>query len=227
MRIHPQCERDCRHPAPVPNGFLVQRRGAREEYEPEILRKAGGRRVAYLGMLGPHSGEEAWPACTWRVGGTAWKPAPRTPGVDEGKPSRTTTIEYRREVWTGSGQPVGPVDFSRPAEPEPENFPAPLLTSEQDTEQAEPSAPARDLLAHAEQLGWTGTITRAEGWVPHATHGRPSSKPKVSEAVRLSRGLQRAVAVRMGGSWNSLWTWSATQFFRRHATLALFRQELI
>ena len=139
-------------------------------------------------------------------------------------PAREVACIYRREVWEGSGVPVGPVDFSRPVEPEPQVYPAPVLTSDM-AAVIIPSQPAASLAELARSYGWDGMITFAEGNLPHATHGRPLALQK-SEAVRLRRGDRRAVAVRRGGSWTSLWTWSTSQFFTRHATLEAFRTAL-
>lgn len=215
--VHPECLPECTHGPARPNGFLVQRHGTREEHEAEILAKAAGRRVDYLGRLG----EDYYP--TWRVNGRPWKP---TPGASRGeeKAKREVKAEYRPAVWEGNGPP-GPVDFSRPAEEEPQPYPAPALTSDMPCEIA-PSRPAQGVLSLAGSLGWAGVITHAEGHVPHASWGTPGKEPKKSEAVRLARGTQRAVAVRVGGSWASLWTWSDTEFFRRHGTLEAFKEAL-
>lgn len=86
--------------------------------------------------------------------------------------------------------------------------------------------PVTDLLAYAVRHGWVGVITHAEGNLPHATTGRPSAAVKVSDAVRLARGKRRAVAVRMDGKWESLFTFSNTEFFTRHRLLDDFRAAL-
>ncbi len=119
--------------------------------------------------------------------------------------------------------PFPPHGESPPAQPEP--YPAPLLTS--DMPYDEPSSkPAADLLELALAHGWTGRITYAKGYLPHAAYGTPGKVAKFSEALRLMRGDRRAVAVRMGGSWDSLWTWSGTEFFTRHKLLDEFRAAL-
>lgn len=113
-----------------------------------------------------------------------------------------------------------------PAEREP--YPAPLLTSDMPTDRVA-SKPAADLLKLAQSHGWQGRITHAQGYVPHATTGKPGAL-KSSEAVRLARGDQRAVAVRMGGSWDSFWTISRTDLserqFTRHRLLTDFKGAL-
>lgn len=115
------------------------------------------------------------------------------------------------------GEPV-------PAEPT-EAYPVPVLTSDMPCDRTA-SAPAAGLLALARSHGWIGHITHASGYLPHALHGTPGKEIKHSEAVRLVRDDQRAVAVRIGGSWGSLWTWSGTQFFKRYGLLAEFKASL-
>lgn len=105
------------------------------------------------------------------------------------------------------------------------DYPAPLLTSE-DPAPGTAFPTVAGLLQLAVNLGWQGRITWACGYVPHATLGTPGKTAKESQAVRLTRGDQRAVAVRMGGNWESLWTWAPYQFFVRHATLELFKEAL-
>lgn len=83
--------------------------------------------------------------------------------------------------------------------------------------------PVTDLEMYAMQHGWTVRLTYSEGWEPHATHGRPGDKPKIKWAVRMRRGSQRAVAVRTEDKWSSFWTWSTSQFFRRHTLLDTFK----
>ena len=224
-RIHPACEPGCTHQlVPDLGGVIVQRVASRDRAECEQqLREILSRkpqltaRIDYLGISAEHEMH------TWRVGGKAWKPRPVLDRTEGKQAKREVKFEHRPAVWTGTGH-VDPVDFSRPAEPEPEPYPAPALTSDMPSDQ-KPSAPAAALLSLAVAHGWTGTITHAHGNPPHATHGRPLAA-KASEAVRLGRGQQRAVAVRMGGSWTSLWTWSPSQFFTRHATLEAFKMAL-
>jgi hypothetical protein len=71
-------------------------------------------------------------------------------------------------------------------------------------------------------LGWSTVVTRAVGTMPHAIHGTPGQELE-SWAVRMVRGGQRAVAVRRGPGWSSLWTWSSDQLHTRSSTLAEFK----
>ncbi len=202
-------------------GRIVMRDASfdRMESEATLRRKNPGARVDYLGLTYEH------PMHYWRVGGRKWEPLPATSRVEGKQVKREIKCEYRPEVWLGSGRPVDPVDFSRPPVVEERPFPAPTLTSGMPHEEPT-SRPAAALLLLAQECGWTGHITQARGHVPHATTGRPSAEAKFSEALRLARGSERAVAVRLGGSWTSLWTWSASRFFARHATLEAFKVAL-
>lgn len=209
---------------------IAQDKGTREELEPSVLALANeGVAVYYLGVQGPQrGGDDPWPVHTWRIGehenpvNPAYVPAPSVEKVTRVDKSAV----YRPEVWMGSGQPVGPVDFSRPA-PEEEDgpFPAPLVTAGQPWEgMVVPPKPIMDMARYADAAGWDHMITYAKGWVPHATHGRPSEKPKESWAVRMKRGEQRAVAVRMDAQWASLWTWAADSPFVHHKGLGEFKE---
>ena len=222
--IHPECTRECTHQlVPDLGGRIVQRNISHDRAASEaILRtKYPGLRLDYLGTA---PGEPEWKH-TWRLGGKPWRSLPSTAGIKvEGKKTvREIKYEHRPDVWTGNGKP-GPVDFSRVADAVEQAYPAPSLTSVMPYGKPA-SAPAASLYALALAHGWQGEITYARGCPPHATHGRPTAE-RFSEAVRLHRGDQRAVAVRMGGSWASLWTWSASQFFTRHATLEVFKEAL-
>lgn len=104
--------------------------------------------------------------------------------------------------------------------PAAEPYPAPLRPSYEPAPITAP-APVTQLRKVLAPFGWTAEVTYAHGCMPHATHGRPG-EPQESWAVRLVRGPQRAVAVRLGAAWSSLWTWSTTQFFARHGTLEAF-----
>lgn len=222
MRVHPECEKGCTHHlVPDTGGRIVQRsisKGSREESEAILRRKYPDLPIAYLGVSAEHLMH------IWRLGGRPWKPAASANRTEGKQGVREVKAEYRQAVWPGTGQ-VGPVDFTRPSDPEQQPFPAPLMTSDDELRLAV-SQPANALLSMALVHGWLGVVTQAKGHVPHATHGRPSAQAKYSEAVRLHRGRQRAVAVRCGGTWASLWTWSDAVFFTRHATLEAFKQAI-
>jgi hypothetical protein len=241
--VHPYCTTECTHrDVPELGGFIVTRpmivggravdRMEAEHFlwdtffgdtgNPLHVDQSLIRRIDYLGALGP-SDERMH---TWRVGGKKWRGVRGERDRTEGKTvKRELKYEHRPGVWTGSGLPVGPVDFSRPAPKVIEAYPAPTLTSK-DMPAEEASRPASDLLMLAHERGWIGEITQARGHVPHASYGTPGKAAKFSEAVRLRRGDCRAVAVRMDGSWASMWTWSPTQFFARHKLLDEFREAL-
>ena len=228
--IHPACEPSCTHHlVPDLGGVIVQRPASRdraqcEQQLAEILARKPEltSRIDYLGIS--DGADHGLDVHVWRVGGKAWKPGVRTDAPEGKQAKREIKTEHRPAVWQGSGQPVGPVDFSRPADTIEQPYPAPALTSDM-LHTGSPSQPAADLLTLAVSHGWDGRITFAEGNPPHATHGRPLAVKK-SEAVRLARDGRRAVAVRMGGKWASLWTWSADQFFTQHATLEAFKEAL-
>lgn len=219
-RVHPECEPSCTHQRVSDLGGKIVQRGAhhdRAASEAILRAKYPGARLAYLGISPEHERH------TWRLGGRAWKPGVRTEAAEGKQAKREVTYLYRPAVWEGSGEPVGPIDFSRPAQQEEQPYPVPSLTSDMQVP-ITASQPASGLQALARANGWDAVITFARGYLPHATHGRPSAAEKVSEAVRMARGSRRAVAVRMDGSWTSLWTWSDTEFFTRHATLEAFKR---
>jgi len=105
-----------------------------------------------------------------------------------------------------------------------ESFPVPLVTSKDGQENAiQHPGPVDDLAAYGVNAGWTCDITYSEGWVPHATTGKPLG-PKVLWAVRMVRDGVRAVAVRTGDQWTSLWVIGAR--WERHETLGAFKEAL-
>jgi hypothetical protein len=223
-RVHPVCEPGCTHQqVPDRGGVIITAAQDKDRAESErfLAGKFPGKRIEFLGL----SDAEDWHTQAWRIGAKPWRPMPSAERTEGKQAKREIKYLHRPAFWEGDGPP-GPVDFSRPAEPELEPYPAPSLTSDTASPRVA-SKPASDLIMHAIRNNWAGDITYACGYVPHATHGRPGAIEKFSEALRLSRGDQRAVAVRMGGSWDSLWTWSTSQFFTRHATLAQFREALV
>jgi hypothetical protein len=213
---------------------MHQSKGTREELEPAVLALAADEPVFYLGIQGPTkagtSGDDPWPVHTWRIGEaeSAVNPA-YVPEMRAQAKHRQDTAIYRQEVWPGSGEPVGEVTMPpREAEPVVVEFPAPLITSDMPWEGvASPPGPVTDLAAYAASCGWDVMITYAEGWVPHASWGTPNKGgARQSWGVRLRRGAFRAVAVRMNGSWASMWTWSDTDRFTHHQSLTAFREAI-
>lgn len=221
-RLHPVCTAECNHPPHRDTGRLVQAPGTADRGEMEAMFAAlyEGEPIEYLGL----QGDSEHRVHTWRVGAQPWNPPPRASESTEGKQAKNSSAIYRSQLWTGDGPPGSP-DFSRLVEPPPAHFPAPLVTSDLPVQLSQPG-PVTDLEARAAALGWDTMITYAKGWTPHATHGTPSKQAKESWAVRLRRGPFRAVAVRMGGTWASMWTWSDTDRFTHHRTLAAFEEAI-
>lgn len=105
-------------------------------------------------------------------------------------------------------------EMTRPRNAGPEPFPAPLVVSRLATDL--PMA-VKSLQGLADAFGWRILPTEAQGWYPHATTGRPGSRPKRSLAVRMRRGDQGAVAVYVEGStwsWEYLYAWSPTNWIK-------------
>lgn len=182
----------------------------------------------YLGVQGPWSGDDQWPVHVYAKD-YRWRPAPMP--VDERVQDPldfNVSMPVIQRVHCGpSGPfPLNPAHHERPALEERGPFPAPALTSTDPLPEITPG-PVLGLVMTAEGFGWECVTTAAVGHVPHATRGTPSAQPKSSWAARMQRGEQRAVAVRMDGNWTSLWTWSSTTAFKRHATLEAFKGALI
>lgn len=150
---------------------------------------------------------------------------------------RLNGLDQRRaaesgHAWGGPANPDPPlVCFPMPAPGSREQvrveFPAPIVSSTQVTpEGVVRPKPIDDLATYAQAWGWDIMITYAHGWLPHATHGTPSAVSKESWGVRMRRDGHRAVAVRMGGEWASMWTWAASDQFVHHGTLKAFKEAL-
>lgn len=212
---------------------MHQNQGTREELEPAVLALAADEPVVYLGVYGPTrggtSGDEPWPVHTWRIGEaeSAVNPDYVPPLKAEAKHRNDTAI-YRPEVWPGSGEPVGPlVTPPRQAVEVSVEFPLPVVTSNDPLPSVAIPNPVTELEAYAASLGWDTMITYAKGWVPHASWGTPNKGgARESWGVRMRRGAFRATAVRMNGSWASMWTWSDTDFFSHHKTLTEFQEAI-
>jgi hypothetical protein len=213
---------------------MHQSQGTREELEPAVLALAADEPVFYLGIQGPTragtSGDDPWPVHTWRIGEAESAVNPDyVPQLKAEAKHRQDTAIFRREVWPGSGEPVGDVVMPPRAEPEIVlAFPEPVVPATV-AEEFIARAPAvvNDLEAYAVAQGWDIMITYAKGWVPHASWGTPNKgDARESWGVRMRRGAFRATAVRMNGSWASMWTWSDTDFFVHHKTLGAFQEAI-
>lgn len=119
--------------------------------------------------------------------------------------------------------------FPPPGEPAPlerEPYPAPVLSS-RDVARHPVPGPVAELRTYALDHGWTTDEPRQSiGYLPHATYGTPGKTAKTLWGLRMKRGNERAVAVRVDGMWGSFWTWSSTQFFTRHSGLGLFEEAI-
>lgn len=118
-----------------------------------------------------------------------------------------------------------PMLIERPAPAIAKAFPKPLVGATVKGPEDWPD-PVADLAALARRSAWLYQVTYAKGWTPHASYGTPSAKPKESWALRMRRGQERAVAVRMDGSWSSFWYWSPDTLMSRSKLLEDFRQVL-
>jgi hypothetical protein len=82
-----------------------------------------------------------------------------------------------------------------------------------------------------EGRGWTCLLQYAEGWMPHATHGRPGSAPRESVALRARWHGHGAVAVyrqqAKGWAWDLFYVWSAARPWTKLATLDEFEAATI
>lgn len=108
--------------------------------------------------------------------------------------------------------------------PSDKSFPEPAATSRNSVHIPTP-APVLTLLAYAERLSWESRLTYANGWMPHATTGKPLG-PYETWALRLKRGDCRAVAIRKGDAWNAFWTWSPRRLVARTGGFEAFKGEL-
>lgn len=227
--VHPSCEPGCTHHLVLDRGgTIVQRPAAhdREYWEDRLAVLFDGQSVEYLGIGGPARHNEnatPWQVHYWLVGARPRRPWTETDRT-KGSVKEDKSVIYRPAVWTGSGEPLPPLDYSRPA-PEVKTvkaLPPPAVTSLDPLAETAPG-PAVDLLMWALANRWEARVTHSIGHVP----GQRSERAKVLWAVRCARGNRRAVAVRQDDAWQSLWVWSDEQFFTRVPGLAEFRKELV
>lgn len=221
--VHPVCEPDCAHTPAKPNGEYVQHAitGDRDEIEAGL--RATHESVVYLGILGPGRGDDKCEMHTWLVDGELPALLPAR-SRDEGRAgTREIKYEYRPAVWTGDGRPPSIDSLFNQTHTDPERvvFPTPEHTSEMPLPGPAPQ-PVAALVLYATLLHWDCVTTYAKGNPPHAGHGRPTAV-RESWAIRMTRGTERAVAVRMGNTWSSFWYWSPTTFFRRSPGLDKFK----
>lgn len=200
----------------TPGMTIIQ--GTHEQSREEVAVPSG---AIFLGMLGPGD----WSVPSFAVDMPALPPA-RDRGVEWSYVSR---LDIRQAdvlpLDKPEPSPWDPAVLKRVVVEEKQPFPAPSVTSLDPHDAAQPG-PVVDLEALAVLYGWRTKVTHAVGHVPHASHGTPSAKAKTSWAIRASRGLDRAVAVRMDGTWTSFWTWSPSQLMVRSPTLADFHGRL-
>jgi hypothetical protein len=115
-----------------------------------------------------------------------------------------------------------------PASPDPGPFPEPVVSSQDEHALSPWPRPVLDLRARLEAHGWTCLVQYAEGWMPHATHGRPGAHPRGSVALRMRRGEQGAVAVyraqSKGWAWDLLYVWGPARPWTKLTTLAAFEE---
>jgi hypothetical protein len=104
-------------------------------------------------------------------------------------------VSYPLRMDWEATQPVVPVD---------RRWPAPEVTQRLTTDYREKTAVAA-LVKLAGAHGWTALVTEARGCLP-SVGGRPSV-PRWNLLVRMSRGVQRAVASYQEAATGDTWTW--------------------
>lgn len=103
-------------------------------------------------------------------------------------------------------------------------FPAPLRASNETGGTPEYPSGVLKLQRDAEGAGWATERTYALGFLPHATHGRPSPEAKHSFALRMTRAGDRAVAIHMAGAWTFFRR--SSRMFQPYASLADFTDDI-
>jgi hypothetical protein len=100
------------------------------------------------------------------------------------------------------------IDWENLNPPTPDPYPAPSQPACEMPIETWP-APVEQLAALAATLGWAiEAVKQARGYLPHSSYGTPGNAEKTSWSIRMSRGQERALAVRMDAAWTSFWHWS-------------------
>lgn len=102
--------------------------------------------------------------------------------------------------------PYDPRVMARPTEPEPQPYPAPLVTSRDGVQQAAPAVLTR-LVRDMSDAGWTVMVQYAHGCKINGVTGGPGRELR-SWAVRAYRGTWHAVAVYRGKAWDTIYVWT-------------------
>lgn len=183
-------------------------------------------RATYMGIWG----DGDYPVHVWDLDWTPWRPTVRDDGertIVAREPVTDEQVQAIREaIQIVAAGPMPMSAYRRDPAPERAPFPEPLVSSRDGWRADVMPGPVHDLVALAESRGWiTSEPQYAEGFTPHASHGTPSAKPKTSWAVRMRRGEMRAIAVRMDGSWTSLWV-LGPDGMERHTTLGAFQEAI-
>jgi hypothetical protein len=95
-------------------------------------------------------------------------------------------------------------------------YPRPEITSRDGVQGPQKDA-VDDLVAMARAHGWTAVVTYSRGCLPHGTTGKPSAV-KDTLAVRMVRGLERAVAMYVSGS---SWSWDTFILWRQDVAASM------
>lgn len=107
-------------------------------------------------------------------------------------------------------------------------YTAPVVTSRDGVLPTAPP-PVAELEAKARAACWTVVREYARGCEPHATTGVPGAERDL-HTLRMAKGDQRATAIYSGNktmSWDSLWVWSTSTFFKRLPALGAMRWWLV
>lgn len=201
----------------VEKGHLLRVDGRCVHHTPElwdaaVLSIPPGR---YLGLLGG----EGWYVHTWAPLGYESEVARQRRRQVDGSGKFYPVIQketkadksriYSPEVWTGSGEPVGPVLYERVVDEGRKPHPAPLSVSHSPCrpECRVTPTPVLTMAQRANERGWRTLTQHAVGNGMHGGHGGVLAV-RDSWAVRMHHDGQQvsAVAVYVKG-WGSMWVW--------------------